>query len=379
MQSLPSELPSSPTAGMERAGDDVRSVMRESHLHPGIGDSIRLRRGVQMPGLGLGTGRERGVTEEEGRRRLMDAICAALRSGYRLIDTTLFSRQERDVVAGIRLAGFERTDVFIATKLLQSAHASEEAVRASLTDSLSNLDTGYIDLYMIHNPRAGRIMQVWPVLLELRDQGLIRVLGVSNFGVEQLEGMRLAGLELPEVNQVEVHCWRQLPELIEYHQSHGIATMCMAPLARGEMFNQTDLAHIAQELGRTEAEVAIRWSLQRGYIPIPKSLRPERVAANTATGFCLSDEHMARISQLDTGFMVCTKASPCHQLPWALIANERPEEALWDESKKRKAEAATRRAERERKMVQRALAKRAEQEARRSRISAERGAARQET
>merc|ERR1719491_708781 len=122
---------------------------------------------------------------------------------------------------------------------------------------------------MIHNPRAGRIVQVWEVLQGLKKQGLVRVLGVSNFGVEQLEGMRTAGLELPEVNQVEVHCWRQMKRLTEYHREHGIATMCMTPLAKGGMLGKTDVAEIAKELGRTEPQIALRWCLQKGYIAIP--------------------------------------------------------------------------------------------------------------
>lgn len=303
-----------------------------------------------MPHLGLGTGkpggsREPDLSEEEGRRRLIGAVAAALRCGYRLIDTALFSRTEPEIAAGIVAAGVDRSEVFIATKLLQMAHVSEDAVRASLAESLRNLNTDFVDLYLIHSPRAGRIRQVWPVLLALRERGLVRALGVSNFGVEQLEGMRLAGLELPEVNQVEVHCWRQMPELVEYHRKHHIATMCMCPLARGEMFNKTDLARIAEETSRTEAEVAIRWALQQGYVPIPRSVRPERIAANAAEGFELSAAHLARISRLDTGYMAARSASPCQSLPWALLADSAPDKALWDDSKRRKAEAAARHVE----------------------------------
>merc|ERR1712110_671179 len=103
----------------------------------------------------------------------------------------------------------------------------------------------------------------------------------------------------------EVHCWRELPEVVEYHRQPGIATMCMAPLARGRMFGKSDLAALAWELGRSEAEVAIRWSLQCGYIPIPKSINPERVLLNAAEGFDLSEEQMERIRKLDSGYMSC--------------------------------------------------------------------------
>lgn len=298
------------------------SISEVSASQCGIGCSIRLRQGLDMPQMGLGGG---SLDGQPGR----DAVAVALKAGYRLIDTALYYGNEADIAAGIRLAGLARSEVFIATKLLQKAHISKEKVQASLRESLKNLGSNYVDLYMIHNPRAGRITQVWPLLLELRKQGLIRVLGVSNFGVAQLEGMRQAGLELPEVNQVEVHCWRQLPDLIQYHERHCIATMCMAPLARCQMFGKTDLQSIAKMHGRSEAAVAIRWSLQRGFIPIPKSIKGDRILENAADGFELSDQDMKQIAKLDVGYMSCKVASPCCDLPWDLVADSIPDPALW--------------------------------------------------
>jgi len=371
-------VPATPHSADEKGrSEDVQCSKPKGASRVGIGHSIKLRRGIEMPQLGLGTGtpgkwKELGTTEQEGHARLIRAVVAALKNGYRLIDTALFSHSETDIATGIRMSGIDRSEIFVATKLLQSAHVHDDAVRASLMGSLHNLDATYVDLYMIHNPRAGRIKQVWPALLDLRDQGLIRVLGVSNFGVEQLEGMRSAGLELPEVNQVEVHCWRQMPELVEYHRKHGIVTMCMAPLARGEMFNQTDLAQIADELKQPEAAVAIRWSLQRGYIPIPRSVRPERIASNAAEEFHLSDDQMARIARLDSGHVACRTASPCSKLPWSLIADTVPDQALWDDSKKRKADAAARKAQKKHERAQKALARQAEQLRARTLVAAER-------
>merc|ERR1712070_303608 len=103
----------------------------------------------------------------------------------------------------------------------------------------------------------------------------------------------------------------------------------MAPLARGQMFGQTGLTQIAASLGRTEAEVAIRWSLQKGYIPIPKSIKPERIALNAANGFDLSDADMKKIEKLDTGYMSCKVASPCFELAWDLVADSIPDPAIW--------------------------------------------------
>eukprot|EP00747_Dinoflagellata_sp_TGD_P166872 gnl/TRDRNA2_/TRDRNA2_190349_c0_seq1.p1 gnl/TRDRNA2_/TRDRNA2_190349_c0~~gnl/TRDRNA2_/TRDRNA2_190349_c0_seq1.p1 ORF type:complete len:441 (+),score=64.10 gnl/TRDRNA2_/TRDRNA2_190349_c0_seq1:80-1402(+) len=304
------------------AEDAIPPLTREGPARPGLGCTIKLRSGIRMPQLGLGGG---GLEGGDGR----SAVAAALRTGYRLIDTALYYGTESDIAAGIRLAGLSRPDVFIATKVLQKAHVSEEQVLASLKESLKNLGTNYVDLYLIHNPRAGRIKEVWSQLLRLRDQGLARVVGVSNFGIGQLEGIREAGLEMPEVNQIEVHCWRQLPEVVEYHQRHGIATMCMAPLARGRMFGRSDLAVIAKELGYEEAAVAIRWCLQKGYIPIPKSINPQRIVSNAAEGFDLSEKTMARIQRLDSGYLSCTMASPCHEMAWSMVSDSIPHPDTW--------------------------------------------------
>merc|ERR1712039_168326 len=139
----------------------------------------------------------------------------------------------------------------------------------------------------------------------------------------------MGGLEMPEVNQIEVHCWRQLPEVTEYHQKHGIVTMCMAPLARCRMMGKSNLGLIAKELRRSEAEIAIRWSLQNGYVPIPKSINPARILENTAEGFDLSQKQMARIKELDSGFMSCTMASPCHTMEWQAVAHSIPHPDTW--------------------------------------------------
>ncbi|CAK0878758.1 unnamed protein product, partial [Prorocentrum cordatum] len=362
--------------GARAGGHARRPLARCRHAsqscEAGAVGPVRLRGGLALPPLGLGTGKpsmiEPGVGEAEGRERLVGAVAAAVGSGYRLVDAALYARTEADVVAGVRHAGVDRSEVVVATKLLQSAHRSDDAVRRSVADSLQNLGANSIDLYFVHNPRAGRIRQVWPLLTELRKQGLVRALGVSNFGVQQLEGMRLAGLELPEINQVEVHCWRQMPELLEYHRQHGIATMCMSPLAKGQMFNRTDLASIAEELGQPEASVAIRWAQQLGLVPIPRSLREQHIVANAATGFSLSADHI----RLDSGYVASRGATPAHALPWELVADSVPDKALWDESKKRKAEKAARKAKQKVEWAKQALAKREQQMRAREAVAAER-------
>eukprot|EP00434_Breviolum_minutum_P009818 symbB.v1.2.008647.t2/scaffold540.1/size189765/12 len=330
------------------------------NFEPCSSSPLFLRKDLQIPRLGFGTGRPGGsrdseVTLEEGRKRLITAVQTAMVHGYRLIDTTLFSGMEGAIIEGIRASGVEQSEVTIATKLLQMAHKDSRAVQESLETSLSNLNCSCIDLYLLQSPRGGNIKEVWSKLIELRNQGLISALGVSNFGAAQLEGMRLEGLELPEVNQVEIHCWRQLPTLAEYHRRHGIATMCMAPLARGEMFGKTEVATIARELGKSEAAVAVRWCLQMGYIPIPRTVQVDRIQENMASTFELTNSHMERIKQVDGNYVACRKASPCCELPWDAIADSIPDKSLWDESKRRKVEAAERRSKLQEERIRKAI------------------------
>lgn len=284
---------------------------------------------------------------------------------------------ESTIIEGIRKAGVQPSEVVIATKLLQHAHSSPAAVRSSLEDSLRNLKCDCIDLYLLQSPRGGMISKVWTQLLALRDAGLIRAVGVSNFGVQQLEGMRISGLELPEVNQVEVHCWRQMHELTAYHRKHRIATMQMAPLARGEMFNKTDVANIAREVGCSEAAVAVRWSMQMGFIPLPRSVRPDRIRENSAAGVTLTECQMERIARVDLNYTSCTKASPCSRLPWPAVAEQIPDKAMWDESKQRKAEAAKFRQERSKERAQKAVMKMQRQLAAQAEVAARRRSAKE--
>mmetsp|Transcript_2713 Transcript_2713/g.6157 ORF Transcript_2713/g.6157 Transcript_2713/m.6157 type:complete len:419 (-) Transcript_2713:37-1293(-) len=344
--------------------------------------TIELRRGLRIPRLGFGTGRpggsrDPGVTLEQGRKRLVDALNVAIHAGYRLVDTSLSSGMESTVIDGIRKSGVQPSEVVIATKLLQHAHSSPTAVRSSLEDSLRNLKSECIDLYLLQSPRGGMISKVWTQLLALRDAGLIRAVGVSNFGIQQLEGMRMSGLELPEVNQVEVHCWRQMQDLTAYHRNHRIATMGMAPLARGEMFNKTDVANIAHEVGCSEAAIAVRWSMQMGFIPLPRSVRPDRIRENSAAGFTLTECQMERIARVDSNYTSCTKASPCSRLPWAAVAEQIPDKAMWDESKQRKAEAANFRQERRKERARKAMLKMQRQLAAQAEVAAGRRSAKE--
>lgn len=274
-----------------------------------------------MPQLGLGTFLTKSGSE------CSEAVAAALQAGYRLIDTAAAYGNEKDVAAGIQKSGVARENVFVSTKLQAKEHGSADQVRAAFAASLSRLGMDYVDLFLIHSPKGGNILEVWQVLLEIRDKGLARAVGVSNFGVEHLRGLKEAGLEAPEVNQIELHCWLQQQNVTEYHRQESIATMAYSPLARGQRFSEegeTPLGQIAKELGQTEASIAIRWSLQCGHIVIPKTKSADRIKQNAAEGFDISEVQMRKLQHLDFGFN-CICSSAAMDLPWMNVASTIPE------------------------------------------------------
>jgi len=268
-----------------------------------------------MPQLGLGT--HPSSFQDECRGVVADALSV----GYRLVDTAAAYHNEEEVGAGLKDSGLLRHDVYVATKFQRKEHAGGgPRVRQALSASLKRLGLDYIDLYLIHSPKGGHLIEIWDAMLAVRDAGLARAVGVSNFGITHLQGLKAAGREMPEVNQIELHCWLQQKEIVEYHKREGIVTMAYSPLAEGTKFRKTKLASLARQIGRTEAQIAIRWSLQSGYVAIPKTVRSVRIRENAVDDFELSDAHMASIADLDCNHRCVPRASSAMGLPWDLLA-----------------------------------------------------------
>jgi len=283
----------------------------EAPIKIGFHTTLKLRSGGCLPLLGLGTWQLKADCRK--------AVEAALRCGYRLVDTATVYGNEEDVGKGLRGAGIRRQEVFLCTKLPSTCHGSFDTVRDALASSLSRLGTDYIDLYLVHSPAGGSIIETWEAMLQLRALGLAKAVGVSNFGTQQLQCLAMEGCELPEVNQIELHFALQQRETVAYCKQHGIAVMAYSPLARGRLFGSTALEGIASRRGRTEAEVAIRWCLQKGYVTIPKSKNVARIESNAALGFSLSDSEMSKINALNCGRKV-GKAVEDMELSWDDIA-----------------------------------------------------------
>ena len=257
---------------------------------------LTLNNGLRMPQLGLGVWQVPGD-------RVADVVTTALEAGYRSIDTAASYGNERGVGEALRRSGIDRDDLFITSKLANSDHGFDKALRA-FDASLERLGLETLDLFLIHWPLPARDLYVptWKALERLYSEGRVRAIGVSNFQIPHLERVMEEGGITPMVNQVELHPLLAQAELREFGRRHEIVTEAWSPLAHGELIADDTIIGIAEEHGRTPAQVLLRWHLQLGNVVIPKSVTPERIRANfDIFDFELTDEEMDRIGALDSG------------------------------------------------------------------------------
>ena len=251
--------------------------------------AVDLGGGVTMPVIGFGTWQLSG-------HRGYEAIRYALDVGYRHVDTATMYRNESEVGRAIKDTSLDRGDLFITTKL-QPGNAGR--ARATLSESLSALGTGHVDLWLVHWPPRGRASpRLWQEFLTLRDEGLCRSVGVSNYSIAQIDELIAATGERPAVNQIPWSPSEYDPELLAAHADRGVHVEGYSPL-KGTRLRDRVLAEIAAKYRVTPAQVVLRWHLQLGITVIPKSARPDRIKSNLdLSGFSLSPEEMARISRL---------------------------------------------------------------------------------
>jgi diketogulonate reductase-like aldo/keto reductase len=250
-------------------------------------DSVRLGHGT-MPLLGFGTWQIKGD-------EAADATAVALESGYRHIDTATVYGNENEVGQGLERSGIARDDVFVTTKC--PPNLADEAV-AALRRSLDLLGTDHVDLWLIHWPGSGSQVDMWRSFIEAREQGLARDIGVSNFDVAMIDEVASATGVSPAVNQIE---WSPLlfdATVLDAHRERGITLEGYSAL-RGGTLEHPAIASIAERLGRTPAQVIIRWHLQHGVVVIPKSRQADRIRSNAdVADFELSAEDVAALDAL---------------------------------------------------------------------------------
>ncbi|MEV6182721.1 aldo/keto reductase [Streptomyces sp. NPDC052016] len=250
-----------------------------------------LNDGTRLPAAGLGTWPMDDAQAEE-------AVAGALGLGYRLIDTATNYHNETGVGRGVARAGVPREEIVVTTKLPGRHHGYEKTL-ASFEESRRRLGLEYVDLYLIHwpLPRVGRYVDSWRAMIKLREDGLIRSIGVSNFTAEHIDRLEKETGVLPSVNQIELHPLLPQDELRAYHEAKGIVTESWSPLGRGSsLLRDPALVTVAEAHGVTPAQAVLRWHVQLGAVPIPKSSDPERQRANLDVfGFELGPEEMTAI------------------------------------------------------------------------------------
>lgn len=234
---------------------------------------IQLNDGHRMPMFGLGMYRSEPGQDGVAQR----AVTCALQNGYRMIDTATIYSNQMDVARGIKESGVKREDVYIVSKLWNTGH---KACRDELHASLRELDTDYIDLYLIHSPNNGHILESYKAMMEFQQKGLIRSIGVSNFGVHHLEEIKKAGLPTPAVNQFELNPWNRRPDLVTYCRDQGITVMGYAPIMKAQKNDDPLVVDVAKRLNKSVAQVLIRYSVQKGFITIPKATKLEHIIQN---------------------------------------------------------------------------------------------------
>lgn len=267
----------------------------------GLDKTYTMNNGLEIPVIGFGTWQ---MPEGEDTQKIVEH---AIESGYRHIDTAKIYGNEESVGRAIKASDVDREDLFITTKLWNDAHGYEEA-KIAIDDSLSKLDLEYIDLYLIHwpNPKALRDnwkeanSQAWKAMEEALEEGKVKTIGVSNFMIHHMDALLETAEVKPAVNQIFLNPSDLQQELVEYCKDKDILLEAYSPLGSGRIFEIEELNEIADKYGKTVAQVVLRWQLQKGFLPLPKTATMERVVENADVfDFELSSEDVEKIDSFE--------------------------------------------------------------------------------
>ncbi|MGL6009724.1 MAG: aldo/keto reductase [Culicoidibacterales bacterium] len=257
---------------------------------------IVLSNGVEIPQLGFGT-----FKVDDG-QQVIDSVREALQVGYRHIDTAAVYGNEVGVGQAMKASGVPREEIFLTSKVWNSEQGYEETLQA-FADTLEKLGTDYLDLYLIHWPKTTeKTKATWKAMEELYAAGKVRAIGVSNFKEHHLVSLFETATVKPMINQVELHPQLAQPELVAFCAAHGIVIEAWGPLMQGKIFEIELFKTLATANEKSIAQIAIRWHLQKGFIPMPKSITPSRIKSNfDVFDFELTAADMASIDRLNTG------------------------------------------------------------------------------
>jgi diketogulonate reductase-like aldo/keto reductase len=232
-----------------------------------------------------------------------EAVIAAVRAGYRHVDTARIYGNEADVGAAVRDSGVPRDQIFVTTKLWNADQGYDRALGA-FDASLKRLGLDYVDLYLIHWPVAGKRLDSWRALERLHEEGRVRSIGVSNFLVPHLQELLGKAKHRPAVNQIELTPFLQRRETRALCAQHDIVVEAYSPLTHGQRLDHPVVREIARRAGRSVAQVLLRWGVQHGVVVLPKSTKPARIAENGALfDFALDDQAMTELDALEEGLV----------------------------------------------------------------------------
>lgn len=242
---------------------------------------FELSNGVKIPNIGYGTWR---VPESE---QCVESVLTAIDCGYRHIDTAYFYKNEKSVGEAVRTSGIHREDIFITSKLWNDYHGYESTLKV-FEETLENLGTDYLDLYLIHwpNPKKFRAdwarsnAETWRAFEKLYRDGRIKAIGISNFLPHHIDELLKTAEIVPMVNQIEMQPGLNRDVEREYNQKHGILTEAWAPFQVGEVLKDETVCRLAEKHQKSAAQIVLRWFLQKGVVPLPKSVTPERILGN---------------------------------------------------------------------------------------------------
>ncbi|WP_294129495.1 aldo/keto reductase [uncultured Clostridium sp.] len=262
-----------------------------------------LSNGVKMPSIGFGTYKS-GNDEETAK-----IIKYALKIGYRQIDTASFYGNEVGIGNGIKESGINREDIFLVTKLWNDDHGYDKTIEA-FNKSLERLQVDYIDLYLIHWPNKLN-SETWKAFEHLYKTGKVKSIGVCNFKIGHLEELKKTAEIMPMVNQVEIHPQSSKNDMLRYCEENNIQLVAWSPIMRGKLFSNELILGLAEKYKKTIAQIILRWHVQRGIIPIPKSSNEGRIKENLSIfDFELSNDDMSIIDSLNEGDNVSVSGVP---------------------------------------------------------------------
>lgn len=267
-----------------------------------LNETYTLENGVKIPKLGYGT----WMIEDD---KAADAVKKAIALGYRHIDTAQAYANERGVGEGVRECGVDRSEIFVTTKLAAEIKSYEEA-KAAIDGSLELMGLDYIDLIIIHSPKpwedfhgdddyAEGNLAAWKALEEAYEAGKLKAIGVSNFEKADLDNLIENGTVKPMVNQILAHISNTPFELIDYCQDKGIVVEAYSPMGHGELMKNEAVAKMAESYGVSIPQLAIRYCLQLGLVPLPKTQTPSHMESNAAVDFVISDEDMETLKSAE--------------------------------------------------------------------------------